>query len=488
MTSAETISLTDKTKNAAIFASCVKEPESKELLSSITIDTLRNWQFSDMQNAELFLKFTDNNYFYNTETKKWFIWKCKFWQPDVKLQRQSDINKLIQLIKKIAVIDCKAYEIDLQNRLLKQSLKLQFLLARENLLELAKCKIIKPINELDSNDDLINLQNGTFDLKLTILKPHNSTDYLTKICDYDYVQHAKCDLWETFLNRIFSNDKDLIRFIQKSVGYTLTMSTVEQKFFFLYGFGRNGKSVFLDILTELLGNDDYSCKWLSDYLTSEISSDKLQAEKARLVNKRLLIANETEENKRLAESKIKELTGDSIQTARFLYSESFSFTAKYKLWLSGNHKPIVYGSDLGIWRRIFLIPFNVCIPEDEVDKDLTSKLKLEISGIFNWAIEGLKLWRSEGLQPVPFAINSAGKSYKTEMDFIARFLDECCVIGDANEVKHNDLYISFDLWLTQSGEKLRVTKNTFGRKIKERGFVDMGSINCRIWLGLGLKQ
>ena len=281
-------------------------------------------------------------------------------------------------------------------------------------------------SEFDSNKNILNLNNVTYDLINHRVKSHSQDDNLTIILPYDYEPKAACPQWEKFLNRIFDNDKELIAYIQELIGYTLTGETKLQSWYFLYGSGRNGKSVFSEIINRLVGN--YGTKIRTESIMSKehnSGGETANPEIAKLKGKRFVLASEINDSHRLNESLVKDLTGGDSISARFLNQNSFEFTPQCKLWVYGNYKPYVKGTDEGIWRRIKLIPFKVTIPENEVDAMLIDKLTKELSGILNWSLDGLKrLQKLEYRIAEPKVIKDEVKAYRSEMDIVGQFITD----------------------------------------------------------------
>ncbi len=203
---------------------------------------------------------------------------------------------------------------------------------------------------------------------------------------------------------------------------------------------------------------------------------------------RFVSAMEIESGQRLAESLVKQLTGGDKISARFLHSEFFEFHPQFKIWIGANHKPIIRGTDLAIWRRIRLIPFPVQIPPEKQDKALTQKLKEELPGILNWAVQGCLRWQAEGLNP-PKEVKSATESYREEMDFLLEFIREKCLIDRLVKVRIKELYQSYVTWAIESGEKRPITQREFSRRIEEKGFSKRpGAGNAYFFYGMGLLE
>jgi putative DNA primase/helicase len=221
--------------------------------------------------------------------------------------------------------------------------------------------VLKPA-AFDADPWLLNVQNGTIDLKTGNLRPHQREDYLTKRIPIDYDPVAQCPLWGQFLMQVMCDNVEMVQFLQRAVGYTLTGRTTEQCFFILYGTGANGKSVFLTTVTRLLGGYGKTAEFTT-FVASR--GEKVRNDLARLAGARLVIASEGDAGHALSESVVKTLTGGDLITARFLHKEHFEFVPAFKLFLATNHKPHIRNPDEGIWRRIRLVPFDKSIPKAE---------------------------------------------------------------------------------------------------------------------------
>ena len=270
-----------------------------------------------------------------------------------------------------------------------------------------------------------------------------------------------------FLLQIFNKDLELIHFIQKAMGYALTGDVSEQCLFILWGTGANGKSTFLNVLQDLFG--DYACSTGTETFmkkTSEQSNDI-----ARLRGMRLVTTNETEQGKPLSESLIKQITGEDVLTARFLYGEYFSFKPTFKIFMATNHKPKIKGADNGIWRRIKLIPFTVTIPPEQRDKKLTEKLVAENAGILNWLLKGYSMWKKEGLNE-PDAIREANEEYRYDMDSIESFISEALNLDASLQwrLPTKNLYDAYIKWCSKNNER-SLCQKSLAIRLQEKGFM-----------------
>lgn len=320
-------------------------------------------------------------------------------------------------------------------------------------------------SQLDRYKAALNTPGGVIDLKSGALAPHDPKNYFTKITAVEYSENADCPRWLAFLDDIFRKDKDLIRYVQKAVGYSLTGSTTEQCAFFLYGTGRNGKSTFIDIIRDIFG--DYAANIQPEtIMVRSNQSTAINSDIARLKGARLVTSVEPNEGVRINEGLLKQLTGDDTVTARKLYGDEFEFKPEFKLWMATNHKPVIRGTDTGIWRRIHMIPFTVQIPEEKIDRRLKYKLSAELTGIFRWAVEGCLLWQKEGLK-MPRAVLEEVREYRREMDVISAFVEDKCTVGKGLSVQSSALYAAYLRW-ADSGNEYKMSNTKFGLEIAKR--------------------
>jgi putative DNA primase/helicase len=343
------------------------------------------------------------------------------------------------------------------------------------------------MEELDRDPWLINCQNGTLDLRTSKLKAHDPADRITKIVPVDYDPEASCPRFLRFLNETLV-DEAVIKFVKRYSGYTLTGITRERLLAILYGFGKNGKTTLSELLHEVLGdyarNTDVETLLIKKY--QGVGNDVAALKGARFVS-----AAEVEKGRRLAESKVKQLTGRDTVTARFLFGENFDFKPEFKLWLSTNNKPVIQGTDDAIWDRIRLIPFTQRFDGPKADTKLPDKLRNELAGVFAWMVEGCLEWQEHGLGE-PESVRTATDRYRAEMDTLAAFLDEECVVAPNSRVLAERLYQSYAVWCDNSGER-KEPKKAFVARLQERGFErrrETAGVNKGryIWLGIGLQS
>jgi P4 family phage/plasmid primase-like protien len=335
-------------------------------------------------------------------------------------------------------------------------------------------------NELDSDAWLLNCRNGTLDLRANKLAPHDPQQMITKLCAAEYDPSATCPQWLRFVGDITAGDEALQAYLQKAVGCSLTGDVREHVLFFLYGIGANGKSTFLNTIQEMMGAD-YAMKAPPDLLM--VKNDSHPTERADLAGKRVVVCIEAAEGRRLAESLVKEMTGGDKVRARRMREDFWEFDPTHKIWLAANHKPSIRGTDEGIWRRIKLIPFTVVIPAGRQDRGLSTKLKAELPGILNWAVQGCLRWQADGLTE-PAAVREATGQYRRQQDLLAGFLAECCIVAPDVRAQAATLLATYRKW---SGDD-RMSQRRLGEMLTERGF-DSAKIGGLTWrIGIGLRE
>lgn len=448
--------------------------EKKEYPSHTTDDTGNALRFLDRYGDIV-------RYSYNR--KKFYVYNGSYWEVDERGQIRVLIDKTINDMKneKILIADGvdeeEAYEAFYKH--IKNSRNNTSKKRMED--ELKHHIPISP-DEFNPDDMLLNTQNGYVSLATGEQFNPDKNKMFSMIADTELTETQSPDAWIDFLNDIFNYDQEVISFVQRAIGYSLTGSTREQVMFILHGKGRNGKSLFIETIRSILGSytDNIQAKTLMVKRGETINNDIAKLQAVRLVT-----SSEPSEGFRFDEGLIKQLTGGDTVTARFLYGEEFNFDPKFKIWVTTNHKPIVRGTDDGIWRRLLLIPFDVQIPEHKVDKDLKFKLLREAPAILNWTVEGCLMWQKDGLK-VPDKISKASEGYRKEMDVIEQFIADECVVNEGEQVGAKELFDSYKKWAEDSGE-YNMNKNKFGRKMKEKFESKRASTGIQ-YLGINLRD
>jgi putative DNA primase/helicase len=337
-------------------------------------------------------------------------------------------------------------------------------------------------NDVDKDPWLFNVGNGTIELKTGVFREHRREDMITRLARVSYDEGADCPAWKQFIREIMNYNTDLIGFLQTAAGWALTGDTSEQTMFILYGSGANGKSTFLNTVMRILG--DYAIAASTETFMKK-NSEQISNDIARLRGTRFVTTAEAEQGKRLSEPLIKQITGNDAMTARFLYGEFFDFVPTFKIFMATNHKPMIKGTDHGIWRRIKLIPFTTTIRAEKQDKHLEEKLIREGPGILNWLIEGVRRWFAEGLV-LPPEISSATEEYRNEMDVLGNFIKECCIQGPGCSVRARELFRAYQEWCDENNEHA-CSERFLSLRLKELGLERTRTAEARYWQGIGLR-
>lgn len=344
-------------------------------------------------------------------------------------------------------------------------------------------RLAATVDQWDPDPWLLNTPDGVVNLRTGELRPHRAGDYMTRITAV--APGGRCDLWLAFLDRVTGGDKALVGYLQRLVGYALTGSTREHVLPFAHGSGGNGKGVFIGAIGGAMG--DYH-KTAPIETFAAASGDRHPTELAMLRGARLVTAQETEEGRRWAESKIKMLTGGDRIAARFMRADFFEFTPQFTLLIAGNHKPGLRSVDEAIRRRFHLIPFTVTINASERDEQLPEKLKTEWGGILAWAIGGCLAWQTEGLNP-PEVIRSATATYLDGQDALGAWLDECCTPDPNAWTARTELFDAWQRWAERNREFV-LPRPRFLDALEARGFSERRAPGkgTRGLKGIALKQ
>ena len=324
-------------------------------------------------------------------------------------------------------------------------------------------RIAATVDQWDADPWALNTPSGVIDLRTGKMRPHRAEDYITQITAV--APGADCPLFLAFLARITDNDASLVSYLQRVLGYALTGLTKEHALFFLFGTGANGKSVFLSTVSGILAN--YHKTAAPETFTIS-HNDRHLSELARLRGARVVSVTETEEGRRWAESRIKQMTGGDVVAANFMRQDQFEFRPVFKLFVAGNHKPSLRSVDEAIRRRFNLIPFIVTIPPDQRDGELVEKLKAEWPGILTWMVKGCLEWQAKGLNPAK-VVRDATEAYLSAEDALAVWTDEKCERDPKAWASSSELYGSWAGYAAQAGEFAGSLK-AFSQSLESRGF------------------
>lgn len=444
----------------------------------------RSYALSDLGNAERFIEQHSEDVRYCYEWDKWLVWDGRRW----KVGDQASLMRLAHSTV-ISIYQEATNTLDDKKRaaIASHAIKSQAAHRID-----AMCKLIKPYlvvrpDQLDQHLEYLNVTNGVIDLRTGDLLPHDRDHMITKLVEVEYDTNAPYDEWEKFLELVTGGDKDLQLFLGTAVGYTLTGRTDEHALFFLYGVGANGKTTFTETIRRLIGDGSVRVD-IESLMQSFSRGQTASPYVAQLAGTRLALASEIPENRKLNESLIKDLTGGDSITARFLFANPFTFTPTHKLWIFGNHKPKILGTDEGIWRRLKIIPFKVTIPPEERRPlhEVLDTFASEMQGILAWAVTGSILWHNHGLKKVD-AVEKATSEYRSEQDLVQQFLEERCEMNSKYLVLKDELYKAWRKWCEDTGETdaMRRSKKWLTQQMTRRGF-DHGGAGNKCLKGLRL--
>jgi putative DNA primase/helicase len=407
---------------------------------------------------------------YTAQESRWRRWNGAGWAADDTLQ----VFDLARQGCRDAAAECN------ERRTAVALASAKTVAAVERLARFDRC-LAATADQWDRDPYLLNAPDGVIDLRSGQVRPHSPRDYMTKIAAVG--PRGDCPRWLAFLNRIFAGNSDLIAYMRRVLGYGLTGLTTEHAQFFAFGTGANGKSVLLSTIAGILG-DYHRTAPIETFVAS--NGDRHPTELAGRRGSRLVTAVETEEGRRWAESRIKQLTGGDTIAARFMRQDFFEYRPAFKLVIAGNHKPSLRTVDEAIRRRFHLVPFAVTIPPDERDGELTEKLKVEWPGILAWLIEGALEWQTDGLRPPP-AVVDATDAYLAAEDALAAWKDELCERDLAAWTSSTELFGSWSGWANASGE-YPGTMRRFAQALESRGLTPVRMRQGRGFQGLRVLQ
>lgn len=450
------------------FAKPLSDNEVNTLVkSAYSYDHQERPALTDMGNSDRLVLSYSEDLCYIPEYKTFYFWNEAVWEPDfdghtMRLAKQvakdiaheADELSFSRDEEKIKAIQKHGKSSQSQRRL-------------NAMVDLVKVEIPLSQSELDNNDYLLGVKNGVIDLKKGQLNSPKREDYISKQANVEYDEDATCPLWEQFILDIMCQNEEMTTYLQCLAGYILSGDCSEQGYYFLYGYGANGKTTFLNVLSKILG--DYSAQINSENLMmKKHDNGGPNPEIAKLVGKRLVISSEIGEGSRLNESLIKGITGQDTISCRNLYQSPFEYTPKFKLLFAGNHKPHINGTDDGVWRRTNIIKFEASFPKEKQDPRLEVKLLKESSGILNWMISGYLMWQEGGLK-TPASIQKENDEYRYEQDIINLWIEECCILEGDSFMTYKKAFESYSIW-AEEAKDWNMSKRSFTNKILEKGF------------------
>lgn len=396
------------------------------------------------------------------EWSKWLLWDGTRWKQDGRLQALALVRTLCAGMASEARLMLEGQK----GRNTAYKLGSKITASAIEQLSRADQRWAIAAEDLDHDPWLLNTPGGTVDLRTGTTQPHRREDLITKIVRVPPASAGTvAPKWEAFLRQVFADDLELIGYIRRLLGYSLTADTSEEMFAFAYGSGANGKGTLFNTFSWILG--DYAMTAPLGMFMA-LKAEKHETELAQLVGRRLVIASEVEADAKWAETRIKALTGRDRVRARFMRQDFFEFEPVAKYIVFGNHRPNLKNADEAMRRRLHMIPFAVTIPAAERDHALRDKLKAEAPAILRWAIEGCLQWQSEGLKP-PAKVKEATEAYLEAQDTFAEWLEEATDLDQHAREAFRHLYESWKTYADRLGEPPGSSK-AFSAKLEDRGF------------------
>lgn len=446
--------------------------------------SLLSFERTDFGAGEAFASVADD-FLFDGNAGYWLRWDGKRWCKDSDKQaRKTFINRVARVIREQAV----SLQADERAAWERYALTLETTHKITN--ALAEAQVHKTRTDFDADPFLLNVQNGTVNLKTGQLQPHNRDDYLTKICPVVYNPDARSERFERFLSDAAGADGDLMRFLQKVIGYTLTGDTREEKLFFVHGPKQSGKSTLIEAVKRALG--DYA--HVADFETFlKRPTGGIRNDIAALHGARFVCSIEVDDGKALAEGIVKTLTGGDTIRARYLYKESFEFLPQFKLWLVANHRPRVSDQDDAMWRRILVLPFAHSVPQEKCDATLKPYLRDPQGGgaaLLAWAVQGAMLWQREGLADVPDAVQRATGEYRETMDPVKEFIEDRLEFYEFAKCTVSEMRSAYESWCNDIGQKYTLSPRDFNERLEARGAerktIYLHGRHQKCWNGVGI--
>jgi putative DNA primase/helicase len=462
------------------FAGTGEDSETEK--ADADVEVVQN--LTDLGNAKRFEVQHRGTVLYSAERRKWVFWNGSFWQWDI-------TGKIIDLaedvLRAIYSEAAEAKEKDLRQALAKHAAKTESRRQIEAMLALAQSRpeIRTGLKIFDCDPYLFNAGNSTIDLRTGKARGFRREDYLTRISPTFYDPEAKCPRFSAFLDMVTVGRPDLVQFIQRAAGYSMTGNTREQCIFIPHGSGGNGKSTLMVTLAGVWGTN-YAQQIKAEILCQARYDNSAEYHIAELNGMRVALACETERRRTLASALIKQWTGGEPIVGRRPYEMPIRFTPIAKLWFSTNHLPKIDDTTESIWRRIYPIPFDALFKDGNRQEGYEEKLLPEASGVLNWMIEGCLAWQRQKLD-APKVVRQMARQYRAEEDLVCNFIQDECIVDPDESVAFKDLYSAYASWCKDKGE-LPETATSFGRALAERGFNSVRSQTTRSRKGLRLKE
>lgn len=444
---------------------------------------------TDLANSERLVERHASDLRYVAATRQWHIWDGRRWRTDDtgEIERRAkDTARAIYREAEAATSAARRKELAAHAVRSEAASKIAAMIT----LAQSDARVALRADDFDADPWLLNVANGTIDLRTGALRPHRREDLMTKLAPVAYDAEARLELFDAFLFQAFGGDVELIRYVQKAAGYGLCGDTREEVIFIAHGPTGGGKTTLAEALRAALG--DYAATADPEtFLVSHRDGGAPRADIARLHGRRLVVGVEVDQGRHMAEGLVKQLTGGDTVVARHLYRDHFEFRPQFKLWIFANDAPRVRDDDDAVWRRLRLVPFVHPVPREQRDPQLKLTLrdpKVGGPAILTWAVAGCLLWQREGLG-IPPVIDAATRGYREAQDPVADFVAECCVVEEGAWSTVEELYSAYVLWAKGAGERHPLSKKGFANRLDRHGFAAAkGAKGVRLRQGIALRE
>ena len=441
-----------------------------------------DYALTDAGNGERLVARFGDDIRYCATNASWYLWNGALWEKD----RSNRMYLLATRVARSIYDESRdAPTPDQAKALARWAITSENLRTRKAMIESATPLAAVELDDFDAREYLLNCRNGTLELDTLTLREHKREDLLTRSCGVAYDPSAECPQWKAHLDLIFDKDAEYISGFQAMCGYSLLQANPEQLLFILFGKGKNGKSKTIEVLAAILG--DYAVNIAAESLMVH-RCEGIRSDLARIAGARMATASEGEDGARLAESIIKQLTGEYAITVRRLYENEFEFTPSAKIWLTTNHEPVIRGTDEGIWRRIWMVPFTVQISEEKRDPEIEKKLIAEGPGILNWCLEGLQRYFASGNRLAkPRKVSVATGNYRTVSDTVSYFLATECAFEPGRMIARSAFREMFEKWCEEEGIRHPIAPRRYATILKSHQIRSVKSGGERFWSGIRWK-
>lgn len=458
----------------------------RQELDAHQLQAFLSFPLSDVGMAQRFQMLHGSQFRYDADNDYWLAWSGQHWEPCTE-------GKVYRAVANIAAVARGLYlsgrvEDEEQQKALQYAIE-ECERARgiETIVKVAGtlAGLETRVMDYDSDPLLIATRGGTFDLSLDYQRPALQEDLISRCAGAAYDPDAECPEWEAFLLQVMSGDRDRVDFLQRALGYSLTGDMREQVFFMMVGDGANGKSTMMRAVEAAMGT--YATT--AGFETFEASGHQDREAKEVLARKkgsRLISASEAEDERVLAEARVKRITGGDPIAVRGMYKDGFEYRPTFKVWLTLNQMPIVLNPDFSFRRRLIVVDFKERFNGATADKQIERRLLAEVPGILRWIIDGAREWYLNGLQ-VPESVRLATDEQVITADLVYQWLEESCEQGPEHVMGATEAWSAFNEWCKAGNHRLR-SSTWFGRRMTKAGVArGVDSKGNRCYRGLRLK-